>query len=188
MMHYLNRMVNVFLSSEPLPPGAPESSLKPVLKVLIWLLGSAARTTPAPGTSLGLLRSAPLPEDLSWAADNPVVASAYARAAAAVDRAGAACAPEAVRTLVHRTVGQWDGRPPGLSRGWVEEAVRGLPEADRPAGRLALLTALASYQVDEGVVAAFRRVSPGDDTLVGLTAWASLTAARRIGGWLQKAG
>jgi hypothetical protein len=56
--------------------------------------------------------------------------------------------------------------------------------ADRPAGRLALLTALASYQVDRSVVRQFRAGWPDDSTLVELTAWASLAAARRVGSWI----
>jgi AhpD family alkylhydroperoxidase len=57
----------------------------------------------------------------------------------------------------------------------------------KPAARLALLVALASYQVDEGVIKAFRSQYPGDDKLIGAAAWASFMAARRIGSWLQEA-
>ncbi|GAA2842459.1 carboxymuconolactone decarboxylase family protein [Kitasatospora paracochleata] len=186
-LHYLNRMVNVFLGGVPLPPGAPEGSLKPVLKVLMWLLHSASRTDLAVGTSLALLPPAPLAEDLGWARGNPGISAAYARSAAAIEEAGRRSVPEGVRELVHSTLDHWDGRPPGLGRGWVDDAVGKLAPEERPAGRLALLTALASYQVDEGVIAGFRAVSPEDSALVDLTAWASLTAARRIGGWLRNA-
>ena len=41
---------------------------------------------------------------------------------------------------------------------------------------MALLTALASYQVDAEVVAAARRACADHAALVELTAWASLTA------------
>ena len=50
--------------------------------------------------------------------------------------------------------------------------------------RLALLTALASYQVDRSVIDKFRLDWPDDATLVELTSWASLAAARRVGGWI----
>jgi len=60
-----------------------------------------------------------------------------------------------------------------------------LDEVDRSAARLALLTALASYQADEGVIEVFRIQQPGDDKLIAATAWASFTAARRVGTWLQ---
>jgi hypothetical protein len=62
--------------------------------------------------------------------------------------------------------------------------VSDLPIADRAAGRLALLTALASSQVDRSVVQMFRASQPGDSTLVELTAWASFAAARRVGTWI----
>jgi hypothetical protein len=78
----------------------------------------------------------------------------------------------------------WHGERRGPSRAWVESAVSGLPQADQPAGRLALLTALASYQVDRSVVRTFRASQPGDAALVELTAWASFAAARRVGAWI----
>jgi hypothetical protein len=79
----------------------------------------------------------------------------------------------------------WHGRPKGLSRAWVEDATSALSASERPAGRLALLTAIASYAVDAGVIDRFRAVQPADDALVGLTSWASLTAARHVAGWTR---
>jgi hypothetical protein len=55
----------------------------------------------------------------------------------------------------------------------------------RPTARLALLSALASYQVDQQIISAFRQYQPGDRDLVNVTAWASWVAARRIASWLN---
>jgi hypothetical protein len=82
--------------------------------------------------------------------------------------------------LVRGRLASWDGEAPGLSRGWVEQAVAGLGEADPAAARLALLAALASYQVDNDLVAAFQQHYPDDDTLVATLAWASFTAVREV--------
>ncbi|MCI4067108.1 hypothetical protein MRQ36_32895, partial [Micromonospora sp. R77] len=72
--------------------------------------------------------------------------------------------------------------PPGPGdRRRITEAVADLPPGDRAAGELALLTALASYRVTEREIEAFRRRQPEDAALVGLTAWASMAAARQIG-------
>ncbi|MEU1288598.1 carboxymuconolactone decarboxylase family protein [Kitasatospora sp. NPDC005856] len=179
--HYLNRMVNLFLEPSPLPAGLPPAARAVARAVLGRLMRRGARVAPPAGTSLDLLPSAPLPGDLRWAAGTPSVAGAFARAAAAIDAAGARAAPEGVRALVAEQLAAWDGRPPGISRGWVEEAVSDLPGDERPAGRLALLTAKASYQVDDGLVAEFRRGRPGDTALIELTSWAALTAARELG-------
>jgi hypothetical protein len=54
-----------------------------------------------------------------------------------------------------------------------------LPAGERAVAKLALLTALASYQVDADVVASARRECADDAALIDLTAWASFTAARR---------
>jgi AhpD family alkylhydroperoxidase len=181
---YLNRMVNVFLGESPLPPSVPASARPTVTKVLGAFMRAAANRPGVPGASLVLLPAAPLPRDLAWAAANTTVADAFSRAASAIDEAGDRAVPPAVRELIAARLARWDGRPAGISRGWVEDEVTALPGEERPAARLALLTALASYQVDQSVVDEFRLRRPGDETLVELTSWAALSAARRVGGWM----
>jgi AhpD family alkylhydroperoxidase len=187
-LHYLNRMVNVFLGEMPLPPRAPARALGPVTRMLSRMARSAARRAEASGASLGLLPAAPLPDDLAWAAGRPAIADTFARASAAIEAAGRRSVPEPVRALVAEQLASWSGEPKGLSRSWVEDALSALPEADKASGRLALLTAFASYQVDEGVIADFRAGQPDDRALVELTAWASLAAARAVGGWMRVGG
>ena len=86
---------------------------------------------------------------------------------------------------VQENIQDWKGEDFGLSRSWVEQKLRGLNEMSRVAGRLALLTAFAPYQIDDRVVLAFRTHFPEDEKLLGALAWASFTAARKIGSWLQ---
>ncbi|RGD57258.1 carboxymuconolactone decarboxylase family protein [Kitasatospora xanthocidica] len=179
--HYLNRMVNLFLEESPLPAGLPAPARSAATAVLGRLMRRSARGTPPAGASLDLLPSAPLPADLRWAAGTPSIAGAFARAAAAIDEAGARSVPDGVRRLVTAGLAGWDGGPPGTGRAWVEDEVSALPEEQRPAGRLALLVAKASYRVDDGLVAEFRRGRPGDAALVELASWAALAAARELG-------
>jgi hypothetical protein len=185
ILQYLNRMVNIFLGELPLPPGAPAASMTVVRRVLVWLIKSAERQGPRPGASMDLLPDAPLPEDMAWAAGNAPISEAYARGTAVIEEAGRRSVPAEVRELVLERLSRWDGRPMGLSRAWVEEAVEALPEGSRPAGRLALLTTFASYQIDQPVIDGFRAVQPDDRALIDLTAWASLGAARRVGSWMR---
>ncbi|MEZ0075126.1 carboxymuconolactone decarboxylase family protein [Planotetraspora sp. GP83] len=185
--HYLNRMVNVFLGDSPLPPEVPAGVRGPALRLLGLLMRPAARRAVTPGASLDLLPAARLPGDMSWAGagagTGAHIAGAFARAAAAIEAAGRRSVPDPVRELVVAELSAWSGRPVGPSRGWATDAVSVLPAAQRPAGRLALLTALAAYQVDRSVIDDFRRAEPGDRALVELTAWASLAAAREVGSW-----
>jgi alkylhydroperoxidase family enzyme len=185
VLQYLNRMVNIFLGERPMPPKAPAVALGVVRRVLVWLIKLAEARGPQPGASLDLLPDAPLPVDLRWAAGNPAIAGAYARGAAAIEAAGRRSVPDEVRELVLTRLSTWDGRPIGPSRAWVEEAVSVLPAEVRAAGRLALLTALASYQIDQGLLDRFRAEHPDDRALIDLTSWASLAAARRIGSWMK---
>ncbi|MCK6629226.1 MAG: carboxymuconolactone decarboxylase family protein [Anaerolineae bacterium] len=186
--HYLNRMANIFMDGVVLPIPARLTGLKRAINQLSGsLLKEWMAPLSSPGESLSFLPDVSLPADLAWAASNPSVAGAYARLAAAVEAAGERSLPTVVRALVQQQVQNWQGVDPGLSRRWLEEAITELDETYKPAARLALLTALASYQVDEGIIRAFQTQYPGDDKLIGATAWASFTAARRAGDWLQVA-
>jgi AhpD family alkylhydroperoxidase len=181
--HYLNRMANVFLADSPLPAEIPDAARGGAARVLRWFMGSMAAKVYPPGAALPLLPRAARPADLPWAAANPTVADAFARAVAAIDSAGAAAIPAPVRELVSARLSEWDGQPPGLTRSWVTDAASDLPADQRPTARLALLTAFASYQVDDSTVTEFRRHHPDDRTLIEVCSWASMAAARQVGAW-----
>lgn len=132
-----------------------------------------------------LLPESELPSDLVWAKRSPNIAGAFARFAGVIDRAGRDAIPKDVRDCVVKHVQAWDGRDPGLGRQWVEEAISGLDEKSKDIGRLVLLTTLAPYQVDEGVVNAFTAHFVKDEKLLGALAWGSFTIARKIGTWLH---
>lgn len=184
--HYINRMVNIFAAASPFPLG--NSKIKPLVKraaipIFRRLLARQVR----PGASLDLLAPAPLPADLGWARPDPIIADAFARAAATFDAIGQQALPEPVRHLVTARLNTWRGEEQGISRGWADNAIQTLPAPQRPLGRLALLAALASYQVDAQVLSD-ARTHPGpagDETLVAVAGWASFAAARRIGSWLH---
>jgi len=121
---------------------------------------------------------------MTWAQGSERVAGAFGRAVQAIEEAGVSAVPEAVRALVLAELTRWDGHPRGPSRAWAQDAVRGLALADQPAGRLALLTAFASYQVTSSDIDELRRHKLGDEALIALTSWSSLAAARTVGTWL----
>jgi AhpD family alkylhydroperoxidase len=182
--HYVNRMVSVLLSDTPLPSNHP--LLKGLFKRIAgWFFSKAIHRSKPLGTSLELLPASELPADLAWARRSPNIAGAFARFAAAVNRAGRDFIPEDIRDCVVKQVREWDGKDSRLSRHWVEEVMKGLGEKSKDIGRLVLLTALAPYQVDEGVINAFTTHINGNDRLLGALAWGSFTAARRIGTWLH---
>lgn len=190
--HYLNRMVTIFLPESPLPAGLPTAVKGTARRMLTRIM--APEEIRRAGESLDLLPPAALPADLAWAEPNPAIGAAFARACAAIDAAALNVVPAPVRVLVRDELAAWTGRPPGLGRGWVEDAVAVAPQADRAIARLGLLTALAPFQVDEEVIAQARKrlaaedgAAGADAALIALTAWASLTTARRIGAWAPAA-
>lgn len=188
LLHYLNRMAQVFLGPVPLPRGIPHQSARVVMPVLSWLRRSAGSAASQPGESVGLLPAARIPSDLAWAAGGPGhLAEAFARAAAVIDTAGERSVPAPVRALVRSALREWDGRPPGISRAWAEPLLREVPLECRAQARLALLVALAPYQVDEQLIADVRAADTADSRLVDLAAWASMAAAREAGAWMATA-
>ena len=181
--HYLTRMVNVFLSNFLLPPRLAPAARRRLKHGISRILAPTLRADREPGLSVPLLPDAALTGSAAWAAGSPVVAAAVARAYAAFEAAGERSVPDPVRALVGRRLAGWRGEETGLSRQWCEDLIAELPARERAAGRVALLTALASYQVDEDVIGEFRNGCPDDRVLVETAAWASFAAARRIGEW-----
>ncbi len=183
LFHYINRMVTILLGPSPLPftSGFPK---KVSMQMAAWFFGGAIRRPKEPGASLDLLAEAPLPDDLSWARSSKPIAGAFARFAQAVERSGSLALSLEVRTTVSNAVGNWNGSDPGMDNGWCEEVISPLGVTDKTAGRLALLTALAPYRVDESIVHAFSASFPGDARLLSALAWSSFTAAKKIGSWI----
>ncbi|MFC7220973.1 hypothetical protein ACFQLX_22860 [Streptomyces polyrhachis] len=187
LLHYLNRMAQVFLGPLPMPPGVPAPALGAVMPVLTWLRRDAERRVGAPGESLTLLAPGPAAPP-AWTDVTPEhLAAACGRVAAVMEAAGERSVAAPVRALVERALREWDGRAPGPGRGWTRPLLAGTDPAQRPAAQLALLVALAPYQVGPSVIAEFRTGGATDAHLVDLAAWASMAAAREAGGRLRPA-
>lgn len=178
---HINRMVNVFLPESPLPTFAPSMARGPLRRATGAVIAAGAGPL-VPGASLELLpapaRHAPAPDDLAWAAGEPRLLRALTAATTAVDEAGTRALPGTVRELLHRHLAEHGAGPAGVSRSWAEAPLRELPAPDRPLGRLALLTARASYQVGDDTVVACREAGADDAVLVRAVAWSAMTAAR----------
>ena len=179
-LHYLTRTVNVFLSSFLLPPGVTGRARRRMKQGLGRLLRSTLHAQREPGRSLDLLPPAPLPPDAGWAVGNPAVAGAVARAAAAFGAAGERRLSPELRAVVGDHLDGWRGEETGISTAWCDDVLAGLGAVDRAAGRVVLLTAVSSHQIDDTTVAAFRAHLSSDEALVEVVGWAAFEAARRI--------
>ncbi len=180
--HYINRIANVLLGETPLPSNQPmlKGSL---LRVAGLMFSSAVHRPKTIGDSLQFLPETELPKDLGWAEGAANVAGAFARFAKAVESSGEYALPKEVRLLVEEEIGKAlagkNSFNPAQTSQFSDEALNS-------AVQLTLLTAVASYRVDEKTVAAFRRYNPEDTKLLGALSWASFTAARKIGAQIAK--
>lgn len=180
-------MLNVLVGQTFLP--GPPRAHRIVRPVSGMVLRRKIRATNGNGKAAGFDfgASRPLPCDLSWAAPNPPVAAAVSAMAAATDRAAARAASAAARDVVRAELARWTGETLPLSSPQLEQAAAEVPAADRPAVRLALLTAFASYRVTEADVMAYRAQHDADEDLIGLLSWSAFGAARRVGAWTAAA-
>ncbi len=184
--HYLNRMANVFLEGSPLLVSGDGWMKDVVTRVSGRVLrGRLANQIIVPGDFLNAAPDVPLPAEFAWAAPDPHIAGGFLRLIAAAGEAGIESVDARVRETIEEHVGRWRGETPELGRAWLEEAVARLGPDLRPAARLALMTARASWQVDEGLVSDFRSHQPLDRDLINLTSWASCVAMRRIASWIS---
>ncbi|MFI6423404.1 carboxymuconolactone decarboxylase family protein [Streptomyces sp. NPDC050842] len=176
--HYLNRMVNVFLGPAALPDRIPPTARRTVTRLFTRALRKTTHTHHEPGRSLDLLSPAPLPPDLHWATNTPTIAAAFARATATITTAAEHTIPTTIRTLLETHLTDWDGAPKPLDLTWLNTALEPLPPHDRPTARLVLLTAYASYRIDDTVITPLRDNGTTDNDLLTITAWSALTTAR----------
>jgi AhpD family alkylhydroperoxidase len=181
--HFLNRMINVLLADTFLPGSDRARKIARRVAGRVMARRIAAERTPGLAPGLQADDAAELPADLAWAAPSKPIASAFAAMAEATRSAARRAAAPEVLDAVERTVAGWRGAPPAMSASWVQEPLAGLRGADRAAARLAVLAALAPYQITERDVQAYREGGPGDGELLNLLSWAAFTAARRIGSW-----
>jgi AhpD family alkylhydroperoxidase len=182
--HYINRMVSVFLADSPIAlPGMTSAPGKKLARAAFAFMGKRmVSQDPQPGQSPGLVE-AELPREFQWATPAPAVANALASFASIAENAGLEAVPSVVRALVLEHLSSWRGEQPPLSRAWINALTASLDETHKPIATLALLTARAPWQIDDAVIADFRKNNPDDKALVQVTAWAAYSAARHVAGW-----
>ncbi len=181
MSSYVNRYSHVIMDGSPVVPLFGSRGIK---DLMLRLFGVELKTTTerniTPGLAHELLPAAPVPADMAWTAPNPRIQDGFARWAAAVGREAPRTVPEAVRDLVERNIGQWQGERMPMSRSWVDSETNGLTGRDRAQARLALVIGKASYQVDDGMVAEVLEHGCDEESLIRLLSWAAFTAARKV--------
>lgn len=149
--HYLNRICNVFVRRPALP-----FSLTPFRE--LYLRGVSV-----------FQRGQEPPPDTHYP-----VRSAILDLCAEADALGSRVLPPSIRLRVQTHIQAWTGEEMGSNRSWVENYLADFSPAERAIGRLALLTALASHQVDSVVVESVRPATPRH--LLAIAAWSSAQA------------
>jgi AhpD family alkylhydroperoxidase len=182
--HYINRIVNVLLNETPLPSN--HSWLAGILKIVASkFFSKAISRSKSPGDSLKFLPRADLPVEFSWSKGNSNIKEAFASFAAVVKEIGNDTIDPEIRFVVNEYIESWRGKNPGVSKSWVKLSTKNLTGGKRVSARLALLTALAPYQVDEHIIKTFKSHFSEEEKLLGLLSWASFSAAKKIASWLE---
>ncbi|WP_371520681.1 DNA-binding protein [Kitasatospora sp. NBC_01300] len=185
--HFINRMVTALLDEQALLPEALRHSVDE-RRTAALAVAKAARLTVVPGAGLTVLGGSPAPSPggatPAWAGDG-VIGPAYLALRAAASEGGGLLT-DLARAAVLDALATWDGTHPPLGGDPVGPYLAGLAAPERPAARLALLTALAPYRLAEADVAAWRAVRPGadDGELTRLLAFGAFAAVERVAGWI----
>jgi hypothetical protein len=132
------------------------------------------------GRALVLIGDAPLPEHLAWAQPHRPIAAALAYVHQQIQDLGAPHIPETVQRFVLEFVHAHRRQSMGLSRRWADDAVQPLEPSQRTLAKLLLLTALASYQIDDAVMRSVRDELRTDAELLAVLAWGSYAAHNRF--------
>lgn len=133
----------------------------------------------APGDSLPLLDGIAAGLAPAWATGTPI-AAAFAALSGAMAPGGDLLSA-AAREMIYARVARWDGAHLPPSGSWLPEALAGLPAAEQPGARLALLAAIEPHRIDATAVAAWCASAHSDDAeLVRLIAYGAFTAVQRI--------
>jgi len=187
VFHFINRMVSIFLSPSPMPVPVKSKAMR---KIAVRVFGStiAKKIVNRGATEKPLQESdsfVQIPEDFKWALPCERIALAFAHFAELMEQQEAKYIPFAVASMVHKQLDLWQGEDMPMGHDWVNKLIADLNDRDKRIAKLALLTAFAPHQVDEATVHEFQAVCPGDKALLGVTAWASFMAVRKVGTWMS---
>ena len=172
---HINRFSHIVMD------GSPVSGSRTMKGLSLRMFGHELKSTKVkpvlPDRTAGLLPQAPLPPDMEWSTDNPRIARAMARWAAAIERESIKVAPPEVRSFVQDNLACWDGSAMPLSRSWVEDETAQLTGHDRDLARFSLIVAKSAPQIDDRVI---EKVHENEEQFIRLLAWASFLGARRV--------
>jgi AhpD family alkylhydroperoxidase len=178
LWQYINRITNVLLveSAWERLGGWRQPATRVMGRVFGWLFLNRRYET---GHSLGLIGDAPLPEHLAWAQPHRSIAKALAYFHQQIWQLADPPIPESVQRFVLEFVQVHERQSMGLSRRWADDAVHNLEPEQRALAKLLLLTALASYQIDDALIQSVRESMPTDADLVAVLAWGAYAIYNR---------
>jgi alkylhydroperoxidase family enzyme len=178
LWQYINRITNVLLVDSAWQRFG--SWRAPLTRVMGRVFGAFfLHRRYEPGRALVFVSDAPLPKHLAWARPHRPIAAALAYFHQQIQQIGTAHIPPTVQGFVLEFVRAHRGQIMGLSRRWADDAVELLESDQRPLAKLLVLTALASYQIDDVVVQSVRASLPTDADLLAVLAWGSYAVYNR---------
>lgn len=184
--HSTNRLVSIFLDETPLPGFLNNKLIKKAA------LGFASKTffksmlrkKAAPGDSLKFIARYPVSISSKWALPVPAYAAALAAEEYLLHEIEMKSVPEKSAAIFKDFISEWKGEEMPLGRSWLTEAVKDVPENEKPVANLLFLSAFAPYTITETDINSFRSERPSDAELIEFSFWATQTITNRIETWL----
>ena len=172
---FINRVVNVFVEEIKMP--GPRF-LAPLFRRLVkrTLRGlSGVKRTDGP-----LYPASKMSEDFPWANSIPSLLASISSLAEVAENEGRRVLSEKALQQVGELIETWDGEPPPLGPSWLKQALAEIDVSEQALAKLALLTGVAAWKVDDKTVAAARSLCATDSDLIYVVVWAAWKAATSI--------
>lgn len=185
--NYLNRVVSVFLGDSMMP--TPQLMSPVTDRMATTMMAAMIVKRNAPGESVSLVP--PYIDMLAWrpewASETPHIAGALAAWSATIEGVAVLHMEPQVRNVAGQVIEHWDGTAPPIDEAWLDGCCESLPAKHHPALKLALLTALAPYRVEQRRVEDVLAIDASRTKLLTLVAWAAMRASCQVGSWLEPA-
>ena len=185
--HYLNRMVEIFLTNYPLPLPQFFDWMKPIISSFFRLTAAKHITDirAAPNLPVKKRDFSKKPTAYTWAEVSPSVFSAFNSFEEDIESTGKSKISQEVRDRISTSLKKWLGEKKGISNAWLEMEVKPYSEAEKAMARLILLAAYQPYKILPLHIKEFQKHFPEDSSLLAACAWGSWQATKRINSWIS---
>ncbi len=185
--HYINRMVNVFVTEYPLPLPRYLNWLKPTISSFFKNTAAANITSikALPGQSLKWLTPNEETTEFLWTESNIHIKNSFLSFDKLINHTGENVIPSNVRRIVLNYLADWTGNNPGFGNEWIDNLTKGLILSEKVIAQFILLIATMPYKIMNHHIHELKKIGVENEKLLTIASWGSWQATKKIGNWIS---